>query len=91
MFLLGLGLCGIMLGLGALLRPSNPHPGKLTTYECGEPPSGIIARDARWRGVGRSAASVLSGSGSRNPRSRARSGRWASCRAAARHVAAIAR
>jgi NADH-quinone oxidoreductase subunit A len=40
MFLLGLGLCGIMLGLGALLRPSNPHPGKLTTYECGEPPSG---------------------------------------------------
>ncbi len=40
MFLLGLGLCGIMLGLGALLRPSNPHPGKLSTYECGEPPSG---------------------------------------------------
>ena len=40
MFLLGLGLCSIMLGLGALLRPSNPHPGKLTTYECGEPPSG---------------------------------------------------
>ena len=40
MFLLGLGLCGLMLGLGALLRPSNPHPGKLATYECGEPPSG---------------------------------------------------
>jgi len=40
MFLLGLGLCAIMLGLGALLRPSNPHPGKLSTYECGEPPSG---------------------------------------------------
>src|SRR4029450_7496534 len=31
---------GLMLGLGALLRPSNPHPGKLATYECGEPPSG---------------------------------------------------
>jgi NADH-quinone oxidoreductase subunit A len=33
-------LCGLMLGLGALLRPSNPQPYKLTTYECGEPPSG---------------------------------------------------
>src|SRR5262245_66622549 len=33
-------LCGIMFGLGLLLRPSNPHPGKLATYECGEPPSG---------------------------------------------------
>ncbi len=40
MFGLGAGLCGLMLGLGALLRPSNPHPGKLATYECGEPPSG---------------------------------------------------
>jgi NADH-quinone oxidoreductase subunit A len=40
MLLLGAGLCGLMLGLGALLRPSNPHPGKLATYECGEPPSG---------------------------------------------------
>jgi NADH-quinone oxidoreductase subunit A len=37
---LALVLCGLMLGLGALLRPSNPHPGKLATYECGEPPSG---------------------------------------------------
>ena len=33
-------LCGLMLGLGSLLRPSNPQPNKLTTYECGEPPSG---------------------------------------------------
>src|SRR5512145_612611 len=33
-------LCGLMLGLGALLRPSNPQPSKLSTYECGEPPSG---------------------------------------------------
>ena len=37
---LGLVLCGLMLGLGLLLRPSNPQPSKLTTYECGEPPSG---------------------------------------------------
>src|SRR5262245_34925220 len=39
-FLLAFVLCGLMLGLGLLLRPSNPSPGKLTTYECGEPPSG---------------------------------------------------
>src|SRR5215510_11918930 len=40
--LLGLGivLCGLMLGLGMLLRPAKPSPSKLTTYECGEPPSG---------------------------------------------------
>ncbi len=37
---LGLVLCGLMLGLGALLRPSNPQASKLSTYECGEPPSG---------------------------------------------------
>jgi NADH-quinone oxidoreductase subunit A len=40
LMLLGLTLCGLMLGLGLLLRPSNPHPAKLSTYECGEPPSG---------------------------------------------------
>jgi NADH-quinone oxidoreductase subunit A len=39
-FALGLVLCGVMMGLGLLLRPSNPGPWKLTTYECGEPPSG---------------------------------------------------
>ena len=39
-FALGVVLCGLMLGLGLLLRPSNPNPNKLTTYECGEPPSG---------------------------------------------------
>jgi NADH-quinone oxidoreductase subunit A len=33
---LGIGLCGLMMGLGALLRPSNPERSKLTTYECGE-------------------------------------------------------
>ena len=37
---LALLLCGIMVGLEKLLAPSNPHPAKLTTYECGEPPSG---------------------------------------------------
>ena len=37
---LALVLCGLMLGLGKLLRPDNPHPAKLSTYECGEPPSG---------------------------------------------------
>jgi NADH-quinone oxidoreductase subunit A len=38
--LLAFVLCGLMLGLGMLLRPENPTPGKLSTYECGEPPSG---------------------------------------------------
>jgi len=38
--LLGAITAGLMLGLGWLLRPSNPEPKKLTTYECGEPPSG---------------------------------------------------
>jgi NADH-quinone oxidoreductase subunit A len=38
--LLSFVLCGLMLGLGLLLRPANPSPAKLTTYECGEPPSG---------------------------------------------------
>ncbi len=39
-FLLAFVLCGLMLGLGLLLRPNNPNPNKLSTYECGEPPSG---------------------------------------------------
>jgi len=39
-FLLAFVLCGLMLGLGVLLRPSNPNFAKLSTYECGEPPSG---------------------------------------------------
>lgn len=38
--LLGLGLSGLMLGLGRLVRPSNPLTPKLATYECGEPPTG---------------------------------------------------
>jgi NADH-quinone oxidoreductase subunit A len=39
-FLLAFVLCGLMLGLGLLLRPANPTLNKLSTYECGEPPSG---------------------------------------------------
>jgi NADH-quinone oxidoreductase subunit A len=38
--LLGAGTAALMLGLGWLLRPSNPEAAKLTTYECGELPSG---------------------------------------------------
>lgn len=38
--LLGAITAGLMLGLGWLLRPSNPERRKLSTYECGEPPSG---------------------------------------------------
>jgi NADH-quinone oxidoreductase subunit A len=37
---LGIGLCALMMGLGALLRPANPERAKLTTYECGEEVSG---------------------------------------------------
>ena len=33
-------LVGGMLTLGKLLRPNNPEPLKLSTYECGEPPTG---------------------------------------------------
>jgi len=33
-------LLGGMLALGSLLRPANPEHLKLTTYECGEPPTG---------------------------------------------------
>jgi len=37
---LGFVLAALMLGLGRLLRPANPETAKLTSYECGEPPSG---------------------------------------------------
>src|SRR3990172_4298165 len=37
---LGALLVGLMTGLSSLLRPNNPEPGKLLTYECGEPPTG---------------------------------------------------
>ncbi len=39
-FALAFVLCGLMLGLGILLRPANPSRNKLSTHECGEPPSG---------------------------------------------------
>jgi NADH-quinone oxidoreductase subunit A len=38
--LLGAITAGLMLGLNRLLGPSNPESRKLSTYECGEPPSG---------------------------------------------------
>ncbi len=38
--ILGLGLCALHLALGRALRPHNPEAKKLTTYECGEPPTG---------------------------------------------------
>jgi NADH-quinone oxidoreductase subunit A len=37
---LGIALVALMLGLSRLLRPHNPEPSKLTSYECGEPPTG---------------------------------------------------
>jgi NADH-quinone oxidoreductase subunit A len=37
---LGCALVALMTGLSFLLRPHNPEPGKLATYECGEPPTG---------------------------------------------------
>ena len=39
-FFLAVVFVGGMLTLGRLLRPNNPEPLKLTTYECGEPPTG---------------------------------------------------
>ena len=38
--LVGLAFAGIALGVAKLLRPSNPSPAKMTTYECGELPRG---------------------------------------------------
>jgi NADH-quinone oxidoreductase subunit A len=37
---IAIGFLAGMLALGSLLRPNNPEPLKLTTYECGEPPTG---------------------------------------------------
>lgn len=36
----GIAFAGIALGVAKLLRPSNPSPAKLTSYECGELPRG---------------------------------------------------
>ena len=38
--LLGFVLAALMLGLGRLLRPQKPEAAKLSSYECGELPSG---------------------------------------------------
>ena len=38
--LVGFVFAGIALGVAKILRPHNPFPGKLTTYECGEEPIG---------------------------------------------------
>lgn len=37
---LGALLVALMTGLSWFLRPHNPEPSKLSTYECGEPPTG---------------------------------------------------
>jgi NADH-quinone oxidoreductase subunit A len=37
---LGAAFVGVNLLIGKLLRPNNPQPRKLSTYECGEPASG---------------------------------------------------
>ena len=38
--LLGAVTVALMLGISRLLRPHNPTPVKLSTYECGEVPFG---------------------------------------------------
>ncbi len=38
--ILALAFCAVHLAIGKLLRPYNPEHKKLTTYECGEPPTG---------------------------------------------------
>ena len=38
---LGLGICGVFLGVGYLLRPDRPQPEKYLTYESGVDPVGF--------------------------------------------------
>jgi len=38
--LVGLLFAALAMGVAKLLRPSNPSPAKMTTYECGELPTG---------------------------------------------------
>lgn len=38
--ILAIAFCAVHLLIGKLLRPHNPEHKKLTTYECGEPPTG---------------------------------------------------
>jgi len=37
---IGLIFAALALGVAKLLRPSNPNPAKMTSYECGELPTG---------------------------------------------------
>lgn len=47
--LVGVALVGAFLGIGAILRPSNPTPQKLTTYESGVDPTGDMWSQANIR------------------------------------------
>ncbi len=38
--IIAVGFVALMFGLQKLLAPSNPYDRKLTSYECGEPPTG---------------------------------------------------
>ena len=38
--LIGLAFAGLALGVAKIIRPRNPSPTKMTTYECGEIPTG---------------------------------------------------
>ena len=40
--LVGFAFAGIALVAAKILRPSNPSPAKMTTYECGELPTGVL-------------------------------------------------
>ena len=47
--LIGVGLVGTFLGIGRLLRPSNPTPQKLESYESGVDPTGDMWSQANIR------------------------------------------
>ena len=38
--ILAIAFCAVHLAIGKLLRPHNPEAKKLSSYECGEPPTG---------------------------------------------------
>ena len=46
-FAWAIAFVGGMLLLGSLVRPNNPEPIKLSTYECGEPPTGTMFKPCR--------------------------------------------
>ncbi len=47
--IVGVGLVGAILGLGSLLRPSNPTTEKIETYESGVDPTGDMWSQANIR------------------------------------------